>query len=89
LENQNDLCLWLNQHIPDHLPDHQRLSIVDKILHHSDGVFLYLRLLGHDLSDYIEKPELSPAGLDGFFTASFKRYFPDIENYSSQQRPFL
>lgn len=88
-ENKQDLCLWLDQYIPTSLSDQRRVFITDAFMHNSEGLFLYLRLLQPNMPQYLENPEHTPVGLDSFFMDSFGRYFPDIERYAVEQRPFL
>ncbi len=88
-ENHQDICQWLERYTPSNLKEQQSQLITETVIRQSEGLFLYLRLLKQDFGRFLENPELTPTGLDNFFSASFNRFFPDIETYSADQRPLL
>jgi WD40 repeat protein len=88
-ENQDDLGLWLEQQLSKQVVGEQRQLLINQLVEKSEGLFLYLKLLDQDFAVYLSNPDLIPKGLDGYFTAYFARYFPAIESYSENQRPFL
>lgn len=66
--------------------------IVEQILTRSEGVFLYVERVCHDLQKgYLSLGRLDqfPQGLGGVFWQYFERQFPDVEKFRRDVRPAL
>ena len=67
-------------------------QLVEQILEKSEGVFLYVERVCHDLRhDYLslDRLEQFPQGLGGVYWQYFERQFPDLEKFRKDIRPAL
>jgi hypothetical protein len=91
--NLADLREYFRQELAPQLkgrPDADRL--VEQILEKSEGVFLYVERVCHDLQQgHISLDQLDhfPQGLGGIFLQFFDRQFPDLEKFRKDVRPTL
>ncbi len=66
--------------------------MVETILRKSEGLFLYVESVRKELEAgrlSLERVEEFPQSLGGFYADSFRRYFPDPEEFASKWRPAL
>lgn len=87
-DNLDDIRAYLHGAIDPQVEPQARRAVVETVLAKSEGIFLYARLLVDSAPDW-RNPSALPTGLDGFYTASFKRYFPDVKEYAACQERFL
>ena len=63
-----------------------KIEIIDRIVHNSEGSFLYASLVVDAVKKHtlnLERPDGHPVGLSAFYYTNFIRTYPDINNYRS------
>ena len=86
-QNLNDIKGFLDTKLDKTIAGHDRELILQQIIEKSSGTFLYVSRV---IKDYdITKPDNLPNGIDDLFLQSFKRYFPDLKQYSDKTEKFL
>jgi TIR domain/NACHT domain len=88
-QNRQDLADLIDQRLPQELQGDARQQVIELVLEKSGGTFLYLSLVEKDKTLNLADPKNLPDKLDGFFTQTFNRYFPDTEQYGQKTEPFL
>jgi len=66
--------------------------IIQQILEKSEGVFLYVESVCHDLQQghlTLDRLDAFPQGLGGIFWQFFERQYPDLEEFRREIRPVL
>jgi len=92
-DNRADIRDYLRHELAlqlENRPDADRL--IEQILEKSEGVFLYVERVCHDLQQghlTLERPDQFPQGLGGVFCQFFDRQFPDLEKFRRDIRPAL
>jgi hypothetical protein len=67
-------------------------ELVKQVLARSEGVFLYVERVCHDLQHgylTLDRPDQFPQGLGGTYWQFFERQFPDLEKFRADIRPAL
>ncbi len=91
--NLDDIREYLHHELASQLA--MRLDadvVIEKILEKSEGVFLYVERLCHDIRDgrfSLDELNQFPQGLGGIFYEFFQRQFPDLNRFRNNVRPML
>lgn len=91
--NRDDIRAYVRRELAPQLNSRPDVgTLVEHILHRSEGVFLYVERLCDDVLRgclSLDHPEQFPQGLGGVFRQYFQRQFPDLERFRKGARPAL
>ena len=91
--NRDDLRDYFRHELSPQLKNRTDTDrLVEQILEKSEGVFLYVERVCHDLQQghlSLDQLDQFPQGLGGIFSQFFDRQFPDLEKFRKDVRPTL
>jgi len=91
--NRADIREYLQRELAPSLQNCPNANgIVEQILNRSEGVFLYVERVCHDIHQgnlSLDRLEQFPRGLGGVFWQFFERQFPDFEKFLKEVCPVL
>jgi len=93
VENEKDIATYLARQLRPYasgqaVPE----TAIERIVEHSQGVFLYAEWVRQELAMgrlSLERLDEFPQGLGGVYARFFERQFPDFHEYEEQIRPAL
>ncbi|MEW8692312.1 MAG: hypothetical protein AB2535_14650 [Candidatus Thiodiazotropha endolucinida] len=91
--NHGDIIVYLRRELASLLQeDADSDQLIEQIFSKSEGVFLYVERICHDLQQgylSLDRLDLFPQGLGGVFWRYFERQFQDLERFRRNVRPAL